>query len=58
MSELKNVDLQHFIAVTLEEVKIEMCDKYCKYTETWDEEKEGIELYRSEICENCPLGRL
>ncbi len=42
----------------IEEVKIEICDNYCRYTKEWDEEKEGIELYASEICEKCPLNRL
>ena len=37
----------------IEEVKMEICDHYCKYTnETKDEEK----LY--DICGKCPLGRL
>ena len=42
----------------LEEVVEEMCQKYCKYPEQWDEEKEGVELSESEICANCPLNRL
>lgn len=42
----------------IEEVIKEMCEKYCKYPEIWDAEKEGCELYESEICEKCPLGRL
>ena len=42
----------------LEEVVEEMCQKYCKYPEQWDEEKEGLELSESEICANCPLNRL
>lgn len=42
----------------LEEVVEEMCQKYCKYPEQWDEEKEGFELSESEICANCPLNRL
>lgn len=54
----EKMDLQTYIAVELERVKSEMCDNYCKYTETWDEEKEGRELYTSEICDNCPLCRL
>lgn len=54
----EKMDLQTYIAVELKRVKSEMCDNYCKYTETWDEEKEGRELYTSEICDNCPLCRL
>ena len=42
----------------LEEVTEEMCNKYCKYPNEWDEEAEGCELAESEICENCPLNRL
>lgn len=43
------------IAQQLEEVVEEMCDKYCKWPEKWDEE---IELYESSICRNCPLNKL
>lgn len=42
----------------LEQVTEEMCDKYCKYPEQWDEEAEGVELSESDICKNCPLNRL
>lgn len=42
----------------LHEVIEEVCNKYCKYPDTWDEEKEGCTLDKSEICENCPLNRL
>ena len=42
----------------LEEVANSFCDKYCKWPEQWDEEKEGCELCESEICQNCPLNRL
>lgn len=42
----------------LEEVVEEMCQKYCKYPEQWDEEAEGVELSESDICVNCPLNRL
>lgn len=46
------------IALELEHIAAQICDKYCKYPEKWDEEKEGKELYESEICKNCPLSRL
>ena len=46
------------IALELEHIAAQICDKYCKYPEQWDEEKEGKELYESEICKNCPLSRL
>lgn len=36
----------------------EMCNKYCKYPEIWDEDKEGVELADSDICKNCPLNKL
>lgn len=42
----------------LEEAVEQMCSKYCKYPEQWDEEAEGIELCESDICKNCPLNRL
>ena len=44
------------ITEILDENAAEMCDKYCKYPETWDEEKDG-QLCDSEICENCPLNK-
>ena len=33
----------------------EMCDKYCKYPESYDEDDD--KLYE-ERCDNCPLNRL
>jgi hypothetical protein len=50
--------LETIISRTFEEVKNRMCEDYCRYPTTWDEEKEGIELYASDICANCPLNRL
>jgi hypothetical protein len=50
--------LETIIGRTFEEVKNRMCEDYCRYPTTWDEEKEGIELYASDICANCPLNRL
>lgn len=49
---------QKGISQTIEEVKEEICLRYCKYPDTWDEEKEGIYLADSDICKNCPLNRL
>ena len=46
------------ITEILEEVKTEICNKYCKFPEEWDEEKEGCELCESDVCANCPLNRL
>ena len=42
----------------LEEIAGEFCDGYCKYPDAWDEEKEGCELSESDICKNCPIGKL
>ncbi len=42
----------------LQQIAVDICNNYCKYPETWDEEKEGCELSESEICENCPLNDL
>lgn len=35
-----------------------LCTEYCKYPDTFDEEKEGCELVDSDICKNCPLNDL
>ena len=51
-------NLQEEAARLIEEVKIEMCDNYCRYPREWDEEKEGMELVESEHCNTCPLNRL
>ena len=50
--------VRELLDTTIEEVWKEMCDDYCRYPREWDEEKEGQELYTSEICEKCPLNRL
>ena len=42
----------------LEEVAGEFCENYCKYPDSWDEEKEGCELSESDICANCPITKL
>lgn len=42
----------------VDEVTSEICDKYCKYPELWDEEEEGCELCESNICKECPLRKL
>ena len=46
------------ITQEFEEIKEQICDKYCKYPDTWDAEKEGCELWESKICTNCPMNRL
>lgn len=42
----------------LDEVAEEFCSSYCKYPDTWDEEKEGYELSESQICAECPVNKL
>jgi hypothetical protein len=47
------------ITETIEEVKDQICEDYCRYPREWDEEEhDGLELYDSDICANCPLNRL
>ena len=46
------------VSQILEEIAQSICDTRCKYPHEWDEDKEGIPLDESEICENCPLMRL
>lgn len=41
----------------LEEILTEICDRYCKWPEIWDEEKEGMTLMDAK-CADCPLNRL
>ena len=50
--------LENIINETFEEVKVAMCEDYCRYPREWNEEEEGAELIDSEICQNCPLNRL
>lgn len=38
-----------------EEVKSEICDKYCKYPESTGMDQDEI---IEKLCANCPLGRL
>lgn len=47
------------ISNLLESVANDICDKYCKYPDTYKpEEHDGVELCESEICQNCPLNKL
>lgn len=46
------------ISQQFEDITREMCEKYCKWPDLWDEEKEGVELCESEHCKNCPLNKL
>lgn len=58
LSERVKVGNARTVAEQIEDVCAEICRNYCKYPDTWDEEKEGVELCESEICNNCPLNRL
>ena len=40
------------------EIMTRMCNEYCKYPDTWDEEEKGCELSDSGICDNCPMNDL
>ena len=46
------------IPLELERIAGQICDKYCKYLDKWDVEKEGKELYETDICKNCPVNKL
>ena len=50
------------ISEQFEEIKVEMCDKYCRFPELTKEisnsEEEAYELLIHIYCENCPLSRL
>ena len=45
------------IVQQLDDIAREICDKYCKWPEQWDEEREGVEIYVGP-CKDCPLNRL
>lgn len=57
-SEESGMNTEKSITKIIEETVEEMCNKYCKWPEMWDEEMEGCELCESSICRNCPLNRL
>lgn len=47
------------ITEILSDMADDICNNYCKYPNEWDEEEhDGLELFDSEICQNCPLTRL
>lgn len=52
------MEKQKTITQQIEDIVTDICNNYCKYPDTWDEDREGCELSESEICANCPLGRL
>lgn len=45
------------ISEQFEEIKTDICNNYCKYHENMSKE-EDMEPKSSDICDNCPLGRL
>lgn len=51
--EAKNICIE--LLGEIEDIKTQMCDHYCKYTESWDEDDGPME---DVICKSCPLTRL
>lgn len=49
---------QMSITEIIEDVKADICNNYCKYPHIFDKESEDYDPSESDICENCPLGRL
>lgn len=41
-----------------EEIAEIMCSDYCRYPLDWDAEKEGCELFDSDVCAECPMNKL
>lgn len=54
----RNNNSEMTIREQLEKIGEEICNHYCKYPDTWDEEKEGCMLMDSDVCANCPIARL
>jgi len=55
----KNTDNEKTIPEILETVFVDICGHYCKWPEQYKpEEHDGVELFDSDICYNCPLGKL
>ena len=52
------MDEQKTISEMFEDIKENMCDKYCKYPEKFDcDDEEQLNAFE-EICIRCPLNRL
>lgn len=51
----KMTELTGKINDILEDMAKEFCDNYCKWPEQWDEDAEGVELWDSDICKECPF---
>ena len=43
---------------SIKEIKQQICGRFCKHPEYWDEEKMGYPLSESYICTHCPLDNL
>ena len=52
-NERRQMDKEKSITQILDDVKSEICDKYCKYPYEVEDEAD-----LDKICENCPLERL
>lgn len=46
------------VSQIIEEVKMEICDNYCRYTEIYDSNDDDYDAMMEERCVNCPLSRL
>lgn len=42
----------------IQKIAEDFCSHYCKYPDTWDEDKEGCDLADSDVCANCPITRI
>lgn len=49
-------DTNKTISEQFEEIKVDMCNNYCKYHENMGKEEDIGK--NGDICDNCPLGRL
>lgn len=48
------IEIKKFQSSLMEDIASEICDYYCKYPDTWDEDKEGRSMIDA-ICNHCPL---
>ena len=51
--EAKNICIE--LLEEIEDIKTQICDHYCKYVESWDEDDGPM---KDTICKSCPLTRL
>ena len=59
MDEEKKEDKRKTVVDNITDIADEFCNNYCKYPDIYDpEDHNGVELWDSGICDNCPLGRL